>query len=271
MLNEVLQHVQDKVRQECDASNARLREEFEQRLSQREIDDGAQGSPMLNRSSCGSTGVPEQDALRRWPVDEIDAPKPCKLYVQEGFIKTKVAAGQAYPTPAGSILHCRPIPAGYAKVALDALVKKSYGKVELDFASNGESKKLKHNIGSFVAWRKRYISFDSSDSDSSDDSTSGNPPMPSREGYPTPLPAHDATPPSPQDPTPTSQMVPVIPPPPQTQPSNPKSERSRPAKRRASESLKGPEKAKQATSVSQGKGKGKGRKPVSGEPRMESI
>lgn len=154
MLNEVLQRVRDEVRQECDASNARLREEFEQRLSQREIDDGAQGSPMLNRSSCGSTGVPEQDALRRWPVDEIDAPKPCKLYVQEGFIKTKVAAGQAYPTPAGSILHCRPIPAGYAKVALDALVKKSYGKVELDFASNGESKKLKHNIGSFVAWRK---------------------------------------------------------------------------------------------------------------------
>jgi len=88
--DDLVNHMMERVRQECEASNAKLREELEQRYSQRQIDDGAQvlGSPALNRSSCGSTGVPEQDARLIWPVDEIDGPKNCKLYAQLGPIKT---------------------------------------------------------------------------------------------------------------------------------------------------------------------------------------
>ncbi|CAO2147652.1 unnamed protein product [Urochloa humidicola] len=121
------------------------------------------------RSSSGSNMNPVEDPSQRFPVDEITEPKPCKLYVMAGFIKTKVAMGLAMPTQEKEVLHCRELPIGYARVTLDTLVKKSYGKVELEIPGQDDKVKLKDNIGCFVAWRKRYISLGDSDSDSSED------------------------------------------------------------------------------------------------------
>ncbi|CAO1939560.1 unnamed protein product [Urochloa humidicola] len=162
-----------------DASNAKFRESLHEQLREEILEQTMSQRPPVAtedcgpvvppRSSCGSNVNPVEDPNQRFPVDEITEPKPCKLYVMAGFIKTKVAMGLAMPTQEKEVLHCRELPIGFARVTLDTLVKKSYGKVELEIPGQDDKVKLKDNIGCFVAWRKRYISLGDSDSDDSDD------------------------------------------------------------------------------------------------------
>ncbi|CAN6183257.1 unnamed protein product [Urochloa humidicola] len=156
----------------CEQLRIEIRGEIEQTMSQHPTELAAEDcGPVVvpPRSSSGSNMHPVEDPSQRFPVDEITEPKPCKLYVMAGFIKTKVAMGLAMPTQEKEVLHCRELPIGYARVTLDTLVKKSYGKVELETPGQDDKVKLKDNIGCFVAWRKRYISLGDSDSDSSED------------------------------------------------------------------------------------------------------
>lgn len=99
------------------------------------------------------------------------------------------------------MLHNRPLPEGYAKVTVDSLVKRKYKNVELDIPGD-DSRLLGGNIGGFVAWRKRYIIFES-ESESSDDDPRESPerdlphsPKSNRESSP-PSPQRELTPPSP--------------------------------------------------------------------------
>lgn len=99
------------------------------------------------------------------------------------------------------MLHNRPLPEGYAKVTVDSLVKRKYKNVELDIPGD-DSRLLGDNIGGFVAWRKRYIIFES-ESESSDDDPRESPerdlphsPKSNRESSP-PSPQRELTPPSP--------------------------------------------------------------------------
>ncbi|CAN6336211.1 unnamed protein product [Urochloa humidicola] len=210
----VFQDLLQTVRDEMEASNAKLRESLreeilEQTMSQRPPIATADGghiitSPVVPRSSCGSNVHPVEDPNERFPVDEITEPKPCKLYVMAGFIKTKVAIGLAQPTKEKEVLHCRELPVGFARVTLDALVKKSFGVVELEIPGQDDKVKLRDNLGCFVAWRKRYISFADTDSDSDDDEntypTERVPSQPSPQMDRSP-PRKEPTPP-PREPTP---------------------------------------------------------------------
>ena len=69
------------------------------------------------------------------------------------------------------MLHNRPLPVAYAKVSIDELAKGRYRAVELDLPEDEDRKTLGQNLGSFVAWRKCYISFgsDSECDDNEDD------------------------------------------------------------------------------------------------------
>ncbi|KAG2534049.1 hypothetical protein PVAP13_9NG227722, partial [Panicum virgatum] len=121
--------------------------------------------------------------------------------IHQKFFDMKVAVGQAWPTGEGVMLHNRPLPEGYAKVTVDSLVKRKYKNVELDIPGD-DSRLLGDNIGGFVAWRKRYIIFES-ESESSDDDPRESPerdlppsPKSNRESSP-PSPQRELTPPSP--------------------------------------------------------------------------
>ena len=147
----------------------------------------------LVRSSCGSTALPEEDVGVTFPVDKITQPTTCKLYIHQKFFDMKVAVGQAWPTGEGVMLHNRPLPEGYAKVTVDSLVKRKYKNVELDIPGD-DSRLLGDNIGGFVAWRKRYIIFES-ESESSDDDPRESP---ERDLPPSPKSKRESSPPSPQ-------------------------------------------------------------------------
>ncbi|KAG2577077.1 hypothetical protein PVAP13_6NG080030 [Panicum virgatum] len=165
------------VREEVNAMNEKFRAELVESLSRgaplalgEAMRDAAPDltSPQgLVRSSCGSTVLPEEDVGVTFPVDKITQPTTCKLYIHQKFFDMKVAVGQGWPTGEGVMLHNRPLPEGYAKVTVDSLVKRKYKNVELDIPGD-DSRLLGDNIGGFVAWRKRYIIFES-ESESSDD------------------------------------------------------------------------------------------------------
>jgi len=103
------------------------------------------------------------------------------------------------------------LPEGYAKVTVDSLAKRKYRNVELDIPVD-DNKLLGDNIRGFVAWRKRYIIFES-ESESSDHDPRESPERdlppskmseressttPQREQSPrSPSPQREQTPPSP--------------------------------------------------------------------------
>jgi len=199
------------VREEVNATNEKFRAELVESLSRgaplapgeamRDVAPDLTSPQGLVRSSCGSTALPEEDVGVTFPVDKITQPTTCKLYIHQKFFDMKVAVGQAWPTGEGVMLHNRPLPEGYAKVTVDSLVKRKYKNVELDIPGD-DSRLLGDNIGGFVAWRKRYIIFES-ESESSDDDPRESPerdlppsPKSNRESSP-PSPQRELTPPSP--------------------------------------------------------------------------
>ena len=177
-------------------------------------------SPVLKGSSCGSAPVDEMEANTVHPVDQITGPTPCKLYVPQQWVDVKVALGQAWPVEEGMQLHGCQIPAGYAKVSIDTILKKRYHKILLDYPPEEDRPTLGENRSGFVPWRKRYIKFDDQGSSSDDDSHTSPPqqpqaPSPSRRD---PSPARSPTPPpparerTPSPPRPARQPTPPPPP-----------------------------------------------------------
>jgi len=155
LLEEVTQH------------SDRLRAEFEEKLgrlpSAPDQAVPAFVSPTRICSSCGSTVLPDEEELGTYPVDEITYPTPCKLYVQDKILKNKVATGQAW-LGNDVITHDHQLPIGYAKVTIDTIVKRSYGRtVDLDIPGQDGMKLLGENIGCIVAWRKCQLVWSRSD------------------------------------------------------------------------------------------------------------
>ncbi|RLN23342.1 transposon protein, putative, CACTA, En/Spm sub-class [Panicum miliaceum] len=185
------------VREEVNATNEKFRAELVESLGRHAstVSGGVApvvaSPPGLVQRSCGSTALPEEDIGVTFPVDKITQPTPCKLYIHQKFFDTKVAVGQAWPTSKEVMLHNSPLPEGYAKVTIDTLAKSKYRNVDLDFPTD-DNKLLGDNIGSFVAWRKRYVIFESesesSDHDPRESPERGlpTPPMSERESSPPP-------------------------------------------------------------------------------------
>ena len=150
--------------------------------------------PGLVQRSCGSTVLPEEDVGVTFPMDKITQQTTCKLYIHHKFFDMKVVIGQAWPAGEGVMLHNRPFHEGYTKVTIDTLAKRKYRNVELDISAD-DSKFLGDNIGGFVAWRKRYIifesEFESSDHDPQESLEKDLPPPPCLP------PRKEQTPPSP--------------------------------------------------------------------------
>ncbi|KAG2584011.1 hypothetical protein PVAP13_6KG256506 [Panicum virgatum] len=184
-----LQSLLQAVREEVNATNEKFRAELVESLSRgaplapgeamRDVAPDLTSPQGLVRSSCGSTALPEEDVGVTFPVDKITQPTTCKLYIHQKFFDMKVAVGQAWPTGEGM----------------------KYKNVELDIPGD-DSRLLGDNIGGFVAWRKRYIIFES-ESESSDDDPRESPerdlppsPKSNRESSP-PSPQRELTPPSP--------------------------------------------------------------------------
>jgi hypothetical protein len=91
-------------------------------------------------------GVPADDALLLddapmacYPVDDITERQNCELHEKMKNISMKVAIGFSLPSAPEQLLHCRPIPAGYALVRMDEVMK-GYEGLELDIpAGEGET------------------------------------------------------------------------------------------------------------------------------------
>ena len=72
-------------------------------------------------SSVGS--APGDALLDRYPVDDIIATTTCELHIKVKNISMKVADGYAYTNPTEATFHCNMIPAGYAHVGVDEVMK----------------------------------------------------------------------------------------------------------------------------------------------------
>jgi hypothetical protein len=114
------------------------------------------------KSSCASTEAPARqvdDVGLRFPVDDVTAPlTSCELHIPEGDGTVKVATGVVSPidptkTPT---IHSVPIPAGYACVSVDRVVR-GRENVPLDIEGGDGEKTLGEAEKTFICWRKRYI------------------------------------------------------------------------------------------------------------------
>ncbi|XP_021316005.1 uncharacterized protein LOC110435037 [Sorghum bicolor] len=114
------------------------------------------------KSSCASTEASERqvdDVELRFPVDDVTAPlTSCELHIPEGDVIVKVATGVISPidptkTPR---IHSVPIPAGYACVSVDRVVR-GRENVPLNIEGGDGEKTLGEAEKTFICWRKRYI------------------------------------------------------------------------------------------------------------------
>jgi len=141
----------------------------QQRASERQQEDPAFDDsnvvPSQLKSSVGSTPLlGDHDALMdeapmaRYPVDDITEKKMCDLHQSMKNISFKVAVGFALPSEPGARFHGSQIPAGYARVGVDEVLK-GYESLELDMAGGDGEKTLGEVTGGIILWKKKYIVF----------------------------------------------------------------------------------------------------------------
>jgi len=158
------------------------------------------------RSSVASTGVRSDEDVQkdeaptaRCPVDDISERTNCHLIQIMKNISLKVAVGCALPSGPGACIHGRPIPAGYARVGVDEVMK-GYETLHLDIpvGEDGEITTLGEATHGIILWRKECIVLPNS--------APRPPPSPERHPTPPSSPARDPTPPSSpaREPTPPS-------------------------------------------------------------------
>ena len=111
-----------------------------------------------------STGVRADDALMddapmaRYPVDDITERKNCELHQSMKNISMKVAVGFALPSEPGACFHGCQIPAGYARVGVDEVLK-GYETLELDIPAGEGETTLGEVTHAIILWKKEYIVF----------------------------------------------------------------------------------------------------------------
>ena len=109
------------------------------------------------RSSVASTPhIQADDAI--YPVDQIKVQTMCELHTKMKNLSMKVADGTALENTPGVTFHGRPIPAGYARVGVDEIVK-GYEELELDIAAAEGEMTLGEVFHGIILWRKELIVF----------------------------------------------------------------------------------------------------------------
>jgi hypothetical protein len=75
-------------------------------------------NPGGHRSSCASTTTIENDD-NRYPIDDLEKSKKCRLVTPVLGIQRTVVYGLARPFIEGTLFNSHPIPMGYAIVLMD--------------------------------------------------------------------------------------------------------------------------------------------------------
>ena len=82
----------------------------------------------------------------------------CELHTKMKNLSMKVDAGTALEYTPGVTFHGGPIPAGYARVGVDEIVKR-YEELELDIPVAKEEMTLGEVFRGIILWRKELIVF----------------------------------------------------------------------------------------------------------------
>ena len=119
--------------------------------------------PSQRKSSVADSEVPCHDARvidggPGYPVDGIREQIPCRLHQQMKNLSVPVAVGYALPCPPGTKWHGRDIPAGYAKVGVDEVLK-GFHTMELDIPGPEGERRLGDVIGGIILWDKETTKF----------------------------------------------------------------------------------------------------------------
>jgi hypothetical protein len=112
-------------------------------------------NPSGHHSSCVSTTAIENDD-DRYPIDDLEESKECRLVTPILGIPRIVVYGLAGPFIEGTLFNSHPIPKGYAIVLVDR-VKPGHRRSKLKYPKENGEWKLGKNIGCHVLWRKRDI------------------------------------------------------------------------------------------------------------------
>jgi hypothetical protein len=108
----------------------------------------------------------------RYPIDDLEESKQCRLVMPILGILRTVAYGLARPLVEGTLFNSHPIPKGYDIVLMDR-VKPGHHRSKLEYPRENGEWKFGKNIGCHVPWRKRDIEFGEGDFEtSSSDSSS---------------------------------------------------------------------------------------------------
>ena len=89
-------------------------------------------------------------------MDHVTEKTNCELHVTMRNISVKVAVGYVYPTEEGAMYHHESIPAGYARVGVDDIVKE-FETMELDHPGGDDEKTPLDVKRGFALWKKQNI------------------------------------------------------------------------------------------------------------------
>jgi hypothetical protein len=127
-------------------------------------------NPSEHHSSCASATAIENDD-NRYPIDDLEENKECRLVTPILGIPRTVAYGLASPLVEGTLFNFHPMPKGYAIVLVDR-VKPNHCRSKLEYPGENGEWKLGKNNGCHVLWRKRGIEFGEEDSETSSSDSS---------------------------------------------------------------------------------------------------
>jgi hypothetical protein len=131
-----------------------------------------------HRSSCASATAIENDD-NRYPIDDLEESKECRLVTSVLGIPRTMAYGLARPFVEGTFFNSHPIPKEYAIVLVDR-VKPGHHRSKLEYPGENDEWKHGKNVGCHILWHKRDIEFGEEDSESfgSDSSPPQQQPLP---------------------------------------------------------------------------------------------
>jgi hypothetical protein len=124
-------------------------------------------------SNCSSTTAIENDD-NRYPIDDLEESKECRLVMPVLGISRIVEYGLARPFVEGTLFNSLPILKGYAIILVDR-VKPGHRRSKLEYPRENGEWKLGKNVSCHVLWRKWDIEFGEEDSKSS--SLNSSPPQ----------------------------------------------------------------------------------------------
>jgi hypothetical protein len=141
-----------KLEQKYEQQQQEIQELKQQRATPRQVHPASE--PTLQKSSAGSTGAP----LGHTPVDDIAEKTSCELVIKVKNIPVRVATGYALPNTPGVVWHFNPVPAGFARVAVDS-IEPQYEGLELDIPGGEGESTLAEAGRALILWRKDCIVF----------------------------------------------------------------------------------------------------------------